>query len=247
MNDDSVLEALWQSAPAGTKAFDPNDFAHLPALAQRYLAHAIAPGTPLASAVRLRMHGTIKLSRWHPFKAEQVLVQGRGMIWRATVRIGGVAVRGSDRFLDGEGAMRWNVFGCIPLIRASGPDISRSAAGRFAAESVWLPSLLCGAGVSWSADDAIGARAHFAVDGYPADVALALSAGCVQSVATSRWGNPDGGRFREIPFGARVEQEATFGGYTIPARLAVGWHAGTGRFEGEARFFHVTIDDAVYR
>lgn len=67
---------------------------------RRYLAHAIAPGTPLAGAVRLRMHGEIKLRGWMPFTAEQVLHRGRGMIWRATVRRRGLWIRGDDRLVD---------------------------------------------------------------------------------------------------------------------------------------------------
>lgn len=246
-DDPSDLDALWDAAPAATHAFDPAEVAHLPAAAQRYLAHAIAPGTPLASAVRLRMHGAIRLKRWRAFKAEQVIVRDRGMIWRANVKMAGVKIRGFDRFLDGEGAMRWKLCGQLPIVRASGPDVTRSAAGRFAAETVWLPSLLCGNPVEWTAPDEDVAHAHFAVDGLDADLALTVTRGSLQSVALPRWGNPGGGRFREVEFGAVVEQEATFAGYTIPARLRVGWYFGTDRFDTEGKFFHATIDDAVFR
>jgi hypothetical protein len=63
-----------------------------------------------------------------------------------------------------------------------------------------------------------------------------------------RWGNPGGGAFAETSFGAHVDQEATFGGFTIPARLRVGWYFNApDRFDREGRFFEVSIDDAVYR
>ena len=58
---------------------------------------------------------------------------------------------GFDRLVDGEGAMRWKFLGIVPVMTASGPDISRSAAGRVEAESVWLPSVLCGEDVAWTA------------------------------------------------------------------------------------------------
>ncbi|MGE5169875.1 MAG: DUF6920 family protein [Rudaea sp.] len=246
-NVHSDLEALWDSAPASTRVFDPRQVADRPALVQRYLLRAIAPGTLLASAVRLRMHGAIKVKRWRPFRAEQVIVAGRGSIWRARVKVGGTAIRGFDRFVDGEGAMRWKLCGTFPVARASGADVSRSAAGRFAAESVWLPSLLCDDRVAWRVDAAGLAHAQLPIGDTAMDIALALSQGSVQSVALSRWGNPEGGAFREVAFGAHVDQEATFDGYTIPVRLRVGWHFGTERFEGEGLFFRVTIDDAVYR
>ena len=66
-----------------------------------YLEHAIAAGTPLASAVRLRMHGQIKLKSWCPFSAEQVIRWERGTIWRAVVWKSGLPIRGGDVFVDG--------------------------------------------------------------------------------------------------------------------------------------------------
>ncbi len=153
MSKEPSLDELWNSVPPSGSAFRPDRLAALPEAARRYLEHAIAPGTTLASAVRLRMHGEIKLRRWLPFTAQQVIHWGRGMIWKAAVRMSGMTIRGFDRLVDGEGAMRWKLLGIIPVMVASGPDIARSAAGRLMAESLWLPSVLCGDGVTWTAQD----------------------------------------------------------------------------------------------
>ena len=139
------IEDLWSLAPGGGPP-RPADLSHLPEAARRYLAHAIAPGTPLATAVRLTMHGEIKLRQWMPFQAEQVIHAERGMIWKARVGSGLGQIRGSDRLVDGHGAMNWRILGMIPVVRGSGPDISRAGAGRVAAEMIWLPSALLLAG-----------------------------------------------------------------------------------------------------
>lgn len=242
------LEALWNSVHPAERVFEPAQVAHLPDAVQRYLTHAIAPGTPLASAVRLRMHGQISIGRFRKFKAEQVIVRDRGMIWRARLRMHGLSVRGYDRFLDGEGAMRWKMMRVIPLVRAAGSDVTRSAAGRFAAESIWLPSLLCSDSVWWQNGESGVAHARFALAGHAAELALRLDQGRLRSVAMTRWGNPDGGAFRDTSFGAFVDQEASFGGYTIPARLRAGWYVDDpARFEAEGKFIEMSIDDAVYR
>lgn len=242
------LDTLWMSSPPAERAFEPRELSHLPEIVQGYLAHSIAPGTPLASAVRLRMHGTIKLKKWRRFKAEQVIVRDRGMIWHARMRMHGLPLRGSDQLVNGAGTMGWKLWGVVPLLRASGSDITRSAAGRVAAESIWLPSLLCGDGVWWREVDAYVAKARLAIDGHAAELAMTLDQGRLRSVALARWGNPDGGAFHEVSFGAYVDQEATFGAYTIPARLRVGWYFDDpGRFDAEGKFFEVSIDDAVYR
>jgi hypothetical protein len=244
----SDLEALWERAPRAGRPFDPQKIAHLPEVVRGYLTHTIAPGTPLASAVRLRMHGRIRLKRWRKFKAVQVITCEGGMVWRAAVRMAGTWIRGYDSLLGGEGSMQWRLLGMIPVIRESGPDISRSIAERVAAESIWLPSMLVGDRARWRALDAGGAQASVSIAGRTVDLRLALDHGCLTSVGLSRWGNPDGGAFCETPFGAHVDQEATFGGYTIPVRLRVGWHFDdVARFDAEGKFFEVSIDAASYR
>jgi hypothetical protein len=113
---------------------------------------------------------------------------------------------------------------------------------------MWLPSALCRPDVSWATIDADRARARLAVQGHTIEVDLTVDdAGRLETATLQRWGNPGGGPFREEPFGAMAEAERTFDGYTIPARLRVGWYYGTPRFETEGEFFRVTIDGAFFR
>ncbi len=227
--------------------FSSGGVARLPQAGRRYLQHAIAPGTVLATAVRLRMHGETKLKRWLAFTAEEVISWTRGMIWRATVRLHGLPISGFDRLLDGAGVMRWRLLGVIPLVTASGPDISRSAAGRICAEAVWLPSALCGDGVRWTGWDPTHAEVRLTVQRHALAMNVATdAAGRLTTVQLQRWGNPDGGPFRAVDFGGVAEDEQTFGGYTIPTRLRVGWYVGSRQFEPAGDFFRVTIDDARY-
>lgn len=242
------LNGLWESVPSGLRPFRSSQLTGLAEAAWRYLEHAIAPGTLLASAVRLRMHGEIKLGRWLPFTAEQVIHWGQGMIWNATVRMNGMPIPGFDQLVNGEGAMRWKLFGIIPVMRASGPDITRSAAGRVMAESVWLPSVLCGDEVKWTAEDAFHPHASLTVQGEAGELALNIDDnGGIKILTLPRWGNPGGTAFRYVDFGGVVEEESRFGAYTIPTRLRVGYYVGTDRFEPDGEFFRVTIDDAAYR
>jgi hypothetical protein len=242
------LSDFWDSTPPSKDFFDAARLQDVPEAAQRYFAHAIATGTPLASAVRLQMHGEIKLKGWYPFSAEQVIRWDRGMIWRAAVQIHGIPLRGGDSFLDGHGAMRWKLLGIVPVVNASGPDITRSAAGRVNIESIWLPSVLCSDNVSWTAPEAAHLHARFSAHEETAEVDYWIDDnGRLKSVNMPRWGNPEGAEFHYANCGGWVEDERTFGGYTIPSRLRVGWFFGTERFETEGEFFRVTIDDAVYR
>ncbi len=191
MTREPSLNGLWESLPSGERTFRSGQLTDLTEAARRYLEHANAPGALFASEVRLRMHGEIKLGRRLPFTAEQVIHWGRGMIWNATVRMKAIPIRGFDRLVNGEGAMRWKLFGIVPVMRASGPDITRSAAGRVMAESVWLPSVLCGDEARWTAQDAFHPRASLTVQGEAGELALTIDDnGGLKTLTLPRWVPP---------------------------------------------------------
>lgn len=221
-------------------AFADSELRGLPDPVNSYFRHAVAPGTPLALTARIRMRGRIKVGRWVPFRAEEVLNPHRGLVWRT--RAAGV-ISGSDRFVDGAGAMDWRLFGVVRVMRAAGPDTSRSSAERAAAEGVWVPtSLLPRFGVEWSTvgDDQLRARSSIA--DYPVQIDLGITPqGKLRSVALQRWGDPDGtGRFDLHTFGGEFSDHGTFDGVTIPVEGRLGWHFGTDRWP-EGEFFRYRI------
>jgi hypothetical protein len=242
------LDEFWNIARGSEEVFDPVQVASLPEPARRYVNHAIAPGTPLARAVRLRMHGQIKLKKWASFTAEEVIRWDRGMVWEATVKLYGLTISGFDRLVDGHGEMQWRLFGIFPIIRARGPDVTRSAAGRLAAETIWLPSALVSSDVRWSDIGSTRSRAGLTVSGESVEMEMNVNeTGRLLSASMSRWGNPGGTQYQYGAFGAIVEEESSFSGYTIPTQSRIGWHFGTERFASEGEFFRCTVDQAAFR
>ncbi len=107
---------------------------------------------------------------------------------------------------------------------ASGPDITRSAAGRVMAESAWLPSALCDDEVSWAAQDSFHPHARRTVQGETGELALTIDdRSRIKAFSLRRWGNPGGAEFHYADFGGVVEEEAKFAGYTIPTRTGPSW------------------------
>ncbi|MFE1743739.1 DUF6920 family protein [Coleofasciculus sp. H7-2] len=248
-NQQVSLNDLWESASIDDMVFYPELLIDLPDLTRRYLEHAIAPGTPLASAVRLWMHGEIKIGKkWHSFKGEEVICWNRGMIWQAKTWMQGLPIWGADRIVDGVGEMQWKILGLFPVMQASGDDLTRSGVGRVQTELVWLPSVLCSPNVLWTELGASAVQAHFTAFKEPAKFTLTVNnRGMLERVKIDRWGNPEGEAFHYVDFGGIVEESSTFGGYTIPTRLRVGWYFGSDRFESDGEFFRCTIDKAIYR
>jgi hypothetical protein len=107
--------------PPAPGRFGAAELEGLPEPVQRHLAKAIAPGTPLATSARLRMRGRIKVGRWLPFRAHQVLNPHHGFVW--TARAAGV-IAGSDRYVEGTGGLDWKLAGLVTVARAQGPDVA---------------------------------------------------------------------------------------------------------------------------
>ena len=191
------------------------------------------------------MHGQIKLGRWRPFTARQVLTPPDGYIWAARTRLAGLPVTGYDRLGSGFGEMRWRLLRLIPVLNESGSDITRSAYGRLAGEIVLIPTAYRHA--AWSQGEHANAAVatwRFDDDTEAAELRVARS-GRLAEVRVNRWGNPGGAPFGRYPFGVRVEAESRFGGITIPSVFRAGWWWGTDR-QHKGEFFRTEVTGAVF-
>lgn len=244
---ETTRASLIAPRPERCPAFDPATTGDLPAPARRMLLRAIPVGAPLAAAIELTMTGELKLGRrWLPFTADQVLRAGVGFVWRPTV--GGRFVRfsGAD-VLGPDGAeVDFRLHGRLPVVRASGPDVDRSARGRLAAETVaWLPQALTPqAGACWRAVDDHRAVVTIDAAGEPTEVEVTVDdEGQLRSLALERW--KDSAEPAALaPFGGTVGGLLTTDdGVAIASQGTVGWDWGT---TGQAAgvFFRYTIGTA---
>jgi Family of unknown function (DUF6920) len=112
---------------------------------------------------------------------------------------------------------------------------------------IWLPSsLLPQHGVKWEALDDESARATMKIGEETISLDLFVeSDGKLREIKILRWGDhTEDGSFGYIPFGGKIQDERSFGGYTIPSKVGVGWWIGTDRY---FEFFRAQIEDAVFR
>lgn len=250
MRDDRRVDEIWRTLEEAGKPGEPFDeemVAGLPDPARRYFLHAIKPGTPLASTLHWRYSAFMKPGKgmpWMALTADQIIVKERGFVWKARAWKGPLVLTVSDRYLDGAGRMRISLFGLVPIINATGPDLSKSAMGRLLVESVEIPSsLLPGRNVSIEAVDDSRFTAVASLHGEKTPITVTVDQdGRVKEMVMPRWGDlTDDGSFRYIPYGVTAEEERTFGGYTIASKIRVGWWFGTDRYEDVIR---ITLDSA---
>ena len=153
------LDFAWVST-ATPKVFDRAIGLHLPEPVRWWLDHAIEPGTLLTTAAEVRMHGEIRLGKWRSFTAVQRMTPTGGFVWAATALMLGLPIVGFDRYTRGSGQMRWRLLDAVPVMSADGPDVTRSAAGRYAGELLlYVPTAALSDMITWRAVDEARATA----------------------------------------------------------------------------------------
>ncbi|MGI5863585.1 MAG: DUF6544 family protein [Myxococcales bacterium] len=232
-----------------SKTFDPAMVADLPEPARRYMLHAIRPGAPLARFVELR--GTARMKP-APDKAffdlawDEVLTPGVGMVWNAkTTKALPLTI--NDFYLSDAAAVRVALFGLIPVVNETSPDVVRSTKGRVAGEVVWCPSaLLDRPDVRWEAVGEDRFRIRQSIDGEEVAAELIIDAeGRVKEIRMERFGDVGKDGVGLYPYGFAVEEERTFGDFTIVSKVKGGWWFGSERFVPEEAATFV-ITDAVF-
>lgn len=244
---------LWQidrlrrslTTPNELIVFTPDLVANLPPPVQRYLLHAIAPGTPLANAVQIDMQGSFKTNLnqpWLPLKARQWMTALSGFVWQATIGKPRLQFIGADSYCNHQGRVHFDLWGAIPLVDQHSDEISRSSLGRLAIEMVWLPSaLLPHNGVTWHAHDEYHICAEWTMDGEPISLQLTIdNQGRLQHAELSRWNEQIHGYSR---FGSSFVSERTFNGITIPTQVAAGWNVDSSDYH---EFFRAVVRDAKF-
>lgn len=259
------VQRTWQALqiPAMPERFSEQHIQELPEPVQRYFRHAIAPGTPLARAIELTMQGQFRLkadAQWMAMQAQQILALGQGLVWQASVKGGWIHFSGADicDLNQPLARIQFSLWGLIPFVQASSADILRSALGRLALESVWLPTaLLPQFGVQWRAIDDSTIQASWMVLDEPITITLKIDPqGRVHQGHIMRWSDwkaddtshspadqPKNSKsFGYVSFGIRAEAESTFDGLTIPNQLAALYLPETSNpFE----FFRATVTSAT--
>jgi hypothetical protein len=255
---DTAADAAASHALAGparpVATFDPHSVDSLPEPARRYFRFSIAPGTPLRTAVDLRIRGEISLGTrdepdYMPMEARQILAGTRGFVWQVRAGSGAMRLSGSDGYAYGWGWTRFWLLGAVPVVRVGdASDFARSASGRSVAESAfWLPAaLLPSRTVMWEPLGPDQARAWVADGAWEHRLDLTVGPdGRPLSVSILRWSreNPQR-RWQLQPFGGTPSDFVQVQGYRIATRVKGGNWFGTADY---FPFYRAVVSHARFR
>ena len=241
------------SASMPTPVVSEADLHHLPAPVATYVRRSGAIGRSRVTVMHAVMHGRIRSgpdAPWMPFAAEQVnSFAGR---WRrlffmdATMR--GLPVDVLHVYDGGHATMRARVCSLIPVVDASGTDMSRAERVTVVNDiCVLAPGVLPFADAVWEEVDARRARAVFHIDGQDVHVELAFGedGGLLDFVSDDRLRADDRGTsFARQRWSTPILRMAQQNGYVLPSRGEARWHAPEP--EGEFAYLEFTIDNVDY-
>ncbi len=229
----SAAEAIERALLAGarehaaaTDPFEPGALDRgLPGAARAWLEQALAAGERVSRVARLEMKGELRVGRWLPFRATEVLDPHRGFCWRARIGWGPIRLDGHDSYLDGEGQMNWRAYGLVPVATLAGDDVSRSNRERTRAEAVLVPgSLHPRWGVSFREVGPWDVEVEYPIDGIRTPMVLRIGPdGHLRRVTLRRWGAPDGGPFEERWFVVEIGSHRRFAGDLVPDAWEIHW------------------------
>ena len=196
--------------------------ADLPPPVRAWVERSVAPDAPCPRRAELDTTGEIKLRVWHRYRARQLLAPPDELSWHGTARIAGVPVTVIDRYRPGAGETRVRLGSRLVLAARSDDDVTRSGAGRLAAEAMLLPTNAFAPWVRWltAGDDC--AVADIDIGGAVHAVELRLDGGRLVSLSLPRW-YADRRHGRSRVFGVRFHGELTHEGITVPAAWTAGW------------------------
>jgi hypothetical protein len=239
---------LAELQPKSPLKYDPKMVADLPEPAQRFFNFAITPGTPLLSVAEIKMGGQFSLGTrdnpdYQTMEANQILASPHGFVWRLNLP-GMVLVSGSD---SGHWT-RFRILGLIPVARMGGdPDHTRSAYGRYVAESIfWTPAaVLPGPGVAWEGIDSNTARVTVSHGALSQTVTVKVGGdGHPVEVSFLRWSNANSDKeYRLQPFGGSLSDFREVQGYRLPFKVEAGNMFGT---EGYFAFYRAEVTEVRF-
>jgi len=249
--DDRRINRLWRSLQSepSSETFAESMVANIPGPARRYFLHAIKAGTPLASSVIVQSTALIigPDRKWRTVTGRTIFSPHNGFVSKYSLGRLLTRVTAVDHYANGLARKRFWLWGIVPVAKTTDQNLSKAAVGRLACLFFLLPSaLLPERGVEWVALDDHSAAAAWTVHGERATLTLSLEpSGTVRQFAVLQWADPEKtGSFASIPYGGDVEEERTFGGYTIPSRTIGGWSFGTPRY---SEFSRATVEKAEFR
>lgn len=206
-----------------------------PICVRNYLMKSGIIDKPIIKKVWMKQTGFMKTTpdqSWMPFTSEQYFTMVRpGFVWLADVKAAPILhLKAIDKFRNGEGSMLIKLLSIFKIADAKGPEINQSAALRFMAEMMWIPSSFIQPYIKWEEIDSLSARAYFS---YGKEVVSGIyyfnNEYDITEFKALRYMEKDGKVSLE-EWAPKIVEYQVIDGIRIPTEIEVYWNLKTGPF-----------------
>lgn len=225
-------------SPPPPSLITESDLSSMPLPVRRYLRVAGAVGRPRVRHFRASWRGRIRGGPdepWMTFTAAQHnFVREPSRFFLMHARRSGLPVDVYHAFQNGAATMRVRLLSMIPLVNASGPELTRAeSVTLFNDLSLLAPGGLVDAPIRWETIDSSSVLGHYTAGPNTVSAVLHFNeAGeLVDFVSDDRLAaSPDGTEFVRQRWSTPVEAYRDFGGWRVMSRGEGRWHPPEGEF-----------------
>lgn len=214
------------------------DLASLPEVVRRYLRIVGAVGLPKVHHVRAQWTGRIRSGPddpWMPFAAEQHnFLDEPSRFFLMHARRSGLPVDVYHAFQASAASMRVRLVSMVPLVRVSGPELTRAETVTLFNDLVLLaPAGLIDADIRWESLGDGHVRGHYTAGAHTVSAMLSFNQDgeLVDFVSDDRFAaSPDGTELTPQRWSTPVGEYRSFGSRRVPTRGEGRWHPAEGDF-----------------
>lgn len=223
--------------PAPSDIVTEGHLARLPEPVARYVRLSGAVGQPRVRHVASEWRGRIRAQpghRWMPFTARQHnFVDDPARFYRMDARRGGLPVDVLHVFEGGAATMRVRLLSLIPLVRASGPELTRSETVTIFNDLCLLaPGALIDPAIEWGTVEARSVEARYTVGRNTVGATLSFddAGALVDFVSDDRSAASSEGGFTRRRWSTPLSDYRDYGPRRAAARGEGRWHDDGGAF-----------------
>jgi hypothetical protein len=233
------------------------DLEALPEPVRGFMTQAGVLGQPRAHHFAVQWRGRIRASAdepWMEFHAEQAnFVDEPARFFMMDAVRGGLPVDVLHVFEDGAASMRARLLSLVPIVRASGPEMTRAETVTLLNDMVlFAPTALLRPEIEWQAVDERRARVRYTVGENSVGAELVVDENCeiVDFVSDDRLMATPAGDFVQRRWSTPMSVYREFGELRLPARGEARWYLGEGEQSYaylEAEILDVQLDGPLAR
>ncbi len=228
-----VAELVKQSSRNVVPLLTAADIGHLPVPVQRYLIYCGVLNQPRLLNMQVLFEGQMreKGKDFFPFRSEQYnFFENPARLFFMKAKMYGITVPGYHRYVYASASMDIRLFGKIPMVHQSGPEMdSTETVTLFNDMCLLAPATLIDSRISWEPIDSLTTRAVFTNKGIRISATLYFNqeGQLINFISNDRMAIAD---HKKIPFSTPVHQYRPIRGFNLISEADAVWEYPDGKF-----------------